>query len=52
MTRRTLAWGAAALAAVGLVAAGQTPSRAQGTGTIRGVVTMADPPPQIGRAHV
>ena len=45
MTGRTLAWGAAALAALGLAAAVQTPGRAQATGTIRGVVTMADPPP-------
>ena len=45
MKRPTLAWGAAALVAVGLTAAVQTAGRAQGTGMIRGVVTMADPPP-------
>ena len=37
--------GIASLVALGLAAGVQTPGRAQGTGTIRGVATMADPPP-------
>ena len=45
MTRRTLAWRVASLVALGVAALVQTPGGAQGTGTIRGVVTMADPPP-------
>ncbi|MCY4511656.1 MAG: hypothetical protein OXG35_32525, partial [Acidobacteria bacterium] len=45
MTRRTLAWSVVCLVVLGLAAAVQTPGRAQATGTIRGVVTMADPPP-------
>lgn len=45
MTRRLLAGSIACVAALALGAAAQTAGRAQGTGTIRGVVTMADPPP-------
>ena len=45
-----LAGGIAALVALGLAAAVDTPGRAQGTGTIRGVVTMADPPPAATHA--
>ncbi len=45
MRRRALAWCLASVVALGLAAAVQTSGRAQGTGTIRGVVTMADPPP-------
>ena len=45
MSRRVLVTGIASLVALGLAAAVQTSGRAQGTGTIRGVVTMADPPP-------
>ena len=45
MTTRMLAGSVGGLVALGLAATAPFPGGAQGTGAVRGVVTMADPPP-------